>query len=86
VRREHTKTVVALRQAEHQVSREKEKARDQLALEQKEYNMKLEQLEKKNLSLEKEKNMLVATVRQEGLVAPRTQAKGYNSSTGNYIP
>lgn len=86
VRREHTKTVVALRQAEHQVMREEKKSEEQLILQKKEYDMKLEQLEKHNANLEKERNMLLTTVRQEGLSLPQLSAKGYTSSTGNCFP
>ena len=85
VRAEHTKTVVALRQAEHQVTREKEKAKEQQSLQQKEFDMKLEQLEKQTKSLEKERNMLKATVRQEGLKVPRKQPKGRLVITGNSL-
>lgn len=53
VRREHTKAVVALRQAERQVEREKEKSAEQLNLQQKEYEMKLEKSQSQLRHLEK---------------------------------
>ncbi|XP_022793035.1 coiled-coil alpha-helical rod protein 1-like [Stylophora pistillata] len=77
VRREHTKAVVALRQAERQVEREKEKAAEQLALEQKEYEMKLEKCCAQLRHMEKERNMLMATVRQEGFKVPRLKPKEF---------
>lgn len=77
VRREHTKAVVALRQAERQVEREKEKAAEQLALQQKEYEMKLEKCCAQLQHMEKERNMLMATVRQEGFKVPRLKPKEF---------
>ncbi|XP_020893730.1 coiled-coil alpha-helical rod protein 1 [Exaiptasia diaphana] len=81
VRAEHTKTLVALRQAEHQLTREKEKAKEQIALQQKEFDIKIEQLEKQARNLEKERNMLMATVRQEGIVISRSRPKHYQTTT-----
>ena len=75
IRREHTKAVVALRQAERQVEREKEKSVEQLSLQQKEYEMKLEKSQSQLRHLEKERNMLMATVRQEGFKVPRLRPK-----------
>lgn len=78
VRREHTKTVVTLRQAERQVEREREKHSEQLSLQRKEYEMKLEKSQLQVRHLEKERNMLMATVRQEGFKVPRLRAKEYS--------
>lgn len=75
IRREHTKAVVALRQAERQVEREKEKSAEQLSLQQKEYEIKLEKSQSQLRHLEKERNMLMATVRQEGFKVPRLRPK-----------
>lgn len=78
VRREHTKTVVTLRQAERQVEREREKHSEQLSLQRKEYEMKLEKSQLQVHHLEKERNMLMATVRQEGFKVPRLRPKEYS--------
>lgn len=75
IRREHTKAVVALRQAERQVEREKDKSAEQLSLQQKEYEMKLEKSRSQLRHMEKERNMLMATVRQEGFKVPRLRPK-----------
>ena len=75
IRREHTKAVVALRQAERQVEREKEKSAEQLSLQQKEYEKNLEKSQSQLRHLEKERNMLMATVRQEGFKVPRLRPK-----------
>ena len=75
IRREHTKAVVALRQAERQVEREKEKSAEQLSLQQREYEMRLEKSQSQLRHLEKERNMLMATVRQEGFKVPRLRPK-----------
>ena len=75
IRREHTKAVVALRQAERQVEREKDKSAEQLSLQQREYEMKLEKSQSQLRHLEKERNMLMATVRQEGFKVPRLRPK-----------
>lgn len=78
MRREHTKAVVALRQAERLVEREKEKAAEQLSLQQKEYEMKLEKCCSQLRNVEKERNMLMATVRQEGFKVPRQKPKEFS--------
>ena len=78
MRREHTKAVVALRQAERVVEREKEKAAEQLSLQQKEYEMKLEKCCSQLRNVEKERNMLMATVRQEGFKVPRHKPKEFS--------
>lgn len=75
IRHEHTKAVVALRQAERQVEREKGKSAEQLSLQQKEYEMKLEKSQSQLRHLERERNMLMATVRQEGFNVPRLRPK-----------
>ena len=82
VRREHAKAVVALRQAERQVVREKEKSAEQLSFQQKELERKLEKCQLQLRSSEKERNMLMATVRQEGLKFPRSRPKQFTSSSG----
>lgn len=81
VRREHTKAVVALRQAERQAEREKEKSAEQLSLQQKEYEMILEKSQSQARQLEKERNMLMATVRQEGFKVPRLRPKEFSGGT-----
>ena len=78
VRCEHTKAVVALRQAERKVEREKEKSAEQLSFQQKEYAMKLERTLSQSRELEKERNMLMATIRQEGFKVPRLPAKEFS--------
>ena len=80
IRREHTKAVVAQRQAEGQVEREKEKWSSQLALQQKEHEMKLEKCHMKARELEKERNMLMATMRQEGFKVPRLRPKEFTGT------
>ena len=78
IRREQTKTVVALRQAERQVEREKEKHSEQLSLQHKEYEMKLEKSQSQLRHIEKERNMLMATVRQEGFKVTRPPPKEFS--------
>ena len=85
VRREHTKAVVALRQAERQVEREKEKSTEQLSLQQKEYEMKLEKTQSQARELEKERNMFMATIRQEGFKVPRLPAKEFSGNRCSLI-
>ena len=80
VRREHTKAVVALRQAEPQVEREKEKSAEQFNLQKKEYEMKLEKSQSQLRHLEKERNVLMATVRQEGFNVPRLRPKEFSGT------
>lgn len=85
VRREHTKAVVALRQAERQAEREKEKSAEQLSLQQKEYEMILEKSQSQARQLEKERNMLMATVRQEGFKVPRLRPKEFSGKFVTFV-
>ena len=83
IQREHAKAVVALRQSERQVVREREKAAGQLQCQQMEYSQKISKLNSQLQTVEKERNMLLATVRQEGLKVPRRlPAAGHLSSSG----
>ena len=66
-----------------QVAREQEKAAAQLAQEKTEHEAALEKLQTQLVDLEREKNLLRATVRQESLKVPRhPPARRYQSSSG----
>ncbi|XP_048581927.1 coiled-coil alpha-helical rod protein 1 isoform X2 [Nematostella vectensis] len=66
-RREHMKAVVSLRQAERQLAREKEKGKEQIAQKQKDFDTHMDKYKARMKGVEQERNMLLATVRQEGL-------------------
>lgn len=65
VRREHTKTVAALRNAERQAIREKQQASNMVANIEREYGEKLARVEKKLKDVEKERNLLMVRIRED---------------------
>ncbi|XP_060081141.1 coiled-coil alpha-helical rod protein 1-like [Ylistrum balloti] len=67
-RREHTKAVVALRQLERQTNREKERSAEHLATVEAHYTKHVGQLQQQLQALEKDRNLMMATLRQEGLI------------------
>ncbi|XP_041368402.1 coiled-coil alpha-helical rod protein 1-like isoform X2 [Gigantopelta aegis] len=68
-KREATKTVIHLRQLERQSTREKERAAEQLRTTEEHYKRQLQKLQEKLIATERDRNMLMATLRQEGLVS-----------------
>ncbi|KAJ7317300.1 hypothetical protein JRQ81_003462 [Phrynocephalus forsythii] len=68
-RREHTKAVVALRQAERQAARDKARSEELAKLQESATQQEIARLERRAQELEKDKNLLMATLRQEGLLA-----------------
>ncbi|XP_050417991.1 coiled-coil alpha-helical rod protein 1 isoform X2 [Patella vulgata] len=75
-RREQTKAVVALRHIERQSLREKERLNEQITLSDSHYNKQIERLQQQLKSIEKERNMMMATLRQEGLMSKVKQDRG----------
>ncbi|XP_069103946.1 LOW QUALITY PROTEIN: coiled-coil alpha-helical rod protein 1-like [Argopecten irradians] len=67
-RREHTKAVVALRQLERQTNREKERSAEHLVTVETHYTKHIAQLQQQLQALEKDRNLMMATLRQEGLI------------------
>ncbi|XP_041081727.1 coiled-coil alpha-helical rod protein 1 [Polyodon spathula] len=67
-RREHTKAVVALRQLERQASRERERAQEAQRLLEEQKDREAQELQRRLRDTERDKNLLMATVRQEGLL------------------
>ncbi|XP_078687254.1 coiled-coil alpha-helical rod protein 1-like [Branchiostoma floridae x Branchiostoma belcheri] len=72
-RREHTKAVVQLRQAERQAGREKERGQQQLQLQEQHYQRQLHKLQEQLREVDRDRNMLMATLRQEGLIGQYKQ-------------
>ncbi|XP_019618967.1 PREDICTED: coiled-coil alpha-helical rod protein 1-like [Branchiostoma belcheri] len=72
-RREHTKAVVQLRQAERQAGREKERGQQQLHLQEQHYQRQLHKLQEQLREVDRDRNMLMATLRQEGLIGQYKQ-------------
>lgn len=67
-KREHTKSVVALRQQERQMVRDKERMTENFQTMEHHYVRQLTTLQEQLKSLEKERNLMMATLRQEGLL------------------
>ncbi|XP_059495707.1 coiled-coil alpha-helical rod protein 1 isoform X3 [Stegostoma tigrinum] len=68
-RREHTKAVVALRQTDRQAARDKERMQACEKLHEGQHQREIQQLNTKLRELERDRNLLVATLRQEGLLS-----------------
>ncbi|KAH0630429.1 hypothetical protein JD844_013453 [Phrynosoma platyrhinos] len=86
-RREHTKAVVALRQAERQAVRDKARSEELAKLQESATQQEIARLEKRMRELERDKNLLMATLKQEGLLAQHRQnrrlaIRGPEESTG----
>ncbi|KAL4233495.1 cell differentiation [Mactra antiquata] len=67
-KREHAKAVVSLRQHERQSSREKERLIEQLSTTEEHYKRQCDLLQQQLKSVEQERNLMMATLRQEGLI------------------
>ncbi|TFJ96451.1 Coiled-coil alpha-helical rod protein 1 [Platysternon megacephalum] len=68
-RREHTKAVVALRQAERQAARDRARSQELAQLQEEAKREETGRLGARLQALERDKNLLMATLRQEGLLA-----------------
>ncbi|XP_060546851.1 coiled-coil alpha-helical rod protein 1 isoform X2 [Pantherophis guttatus] len=68
-RREHAKAVVALRQAERQAARDKARSEELATIQESATQQEMARLEGLLKELERDKNVLMATLRQEGLLA-----------------
>ncbi|XP_067865550.1 coiled-coil alpha-helical rod protein 1 isoform X2 [Heterodontus francisci] len=68
-RREHTKAVVALRQTDRQAARDKERMQACGKLQEEQHQQELQRLSSKLHELERDRNLLVTTLRQEGLLS-----------------
>ena len=75
-RREHAKAVVSVRQMERQCTREKERSTEHVKSIEEYYTKHVDQLQAKVSSLEKDKNILMATLRQEGLLGKYKSHRG----------
>ncbi|XP_076077577.1 coiled-coil alpha-helical rod protein 1-like [Mytilus galloprovincialis] len=75
-KREHTKAVVSLRQLERQTTREKERATEHLNTVEQHYTRQIEGLQQKLQTVESERNLMMATLRQEGLIGRVKNARG----------
>ncbi|XP_026576204.1 coiled-coil alpha-helical rod protein 1 isoform X1 [Pseudonaja textilis] len=72
-RREHAKAVVALRQAERQAGRDKARSEELAKIQESATQQEMARLEGRLKELERDKNVLMATLRQEGLLAQYRQ-------------
>ncbi|XP_069799861.1 coiled-coil alpha-helical rod protein 1 isoform X2 [Dendropsophus ebraccatus] len=68
-RREHTKAVVALRQNERQMQREKTRNQEIISTIEDAARVREEQITRQLRDTERDKNLMMATLRQEGLLA-----------------
>ncbi|XP_077318665.1 coiled-coil alpha-helical rod protein 1 isoform X2 [Lithobates pipiens] len=68
-RREHTKAVVALRQTERQMQRERNRNQETMRTLEDATRVREEQLTRQLRDAERNKNLMIATLRQEGLFA-----------------
>ncbi|BFZ12175.1 hypothetical protein BsWGS_15214 [Bradybaena similaris] len=75
-KREHAKAVVSLRQTEQSQQRRLQQAEDLLQTTEHHLARRIEQLEAKLRSVEKERNLMMATLRQEGLLGRLKSDRG----------
>ncbi|XP_051899719.1 coiled-coil alpha-helical rod protein 1 [Pristis pectinata] len=68
-RREHTKAVVALRQMDRQAARDRERLEACGRLQEEQHRRETQRLSEQLRELQRDKNLLVATLRQEGLLS-----------------
>ncbi|MBN3299902.1 CCHCR protein, partial [Amia calva] len=68
-RREHTKAVVALRQSSRQTAREREREQELQRLQEEHRRKEMEELQRNLREAERDKNLLMTTIRQEGLLS-----------------
>ncbi|XP_021479019.2 coiled-coil alpha-helical rod protein 1 isoform X1 [Oncorhynchus mykiss] len=74
-RREHTKAVVALRQFERQAKREREQEREAQCLQSEHTKREIQDLQKLLQEKDKDRNLLLATVRERGLMSEYKAAR-----------
>nr|XP_046162419.1 coiled-coil alpha-helical rod protein 1 isoform X4 [Oncorhynchus gorbuscha] len=74
-RREHTKAVVALRQFERQAKREREQEREAQCLQSEHTKREIQDLQKILQEKDKDRNLLLATVRERGLMSEYKAAR-----------
>ncbi|CAB1352649.1 unnamed protein product [Coregonus sp. 'balchen'] len=74
-RREHTKAVVALRQFERQAEREREQEREAQRLQSEHTKREIQDLQKLLQEKDKDRNLLLATVRERGLMSEYKAAR-----------
>lgn len=67
-KREQAKAVVSLRQLERQMTREKERFAEQFSTIEEHYKRQVGLIQEQLKSVEKERNLMMATLRQEGLI------------------
>ncbi|XP_067661813.1 coiled-coil alpha-helical rod protein 1-like [Haliotis asinina] len=75
-RREHTKAVVSVRQLERQSGREKERLREEMQTLEEHYKRQVDKLHHQLTQVEKDRNMMMATLRQEGLMSKMRCERG----------
>ncbi|XP_071821273.1 coiled-coil alpha-helical rod protein 1-like isoform X3 [Apostichopus japonicus] len=80
-RREHAKAVVSYRQMERQLQREKEHASNSQGGREVYFNAEMDRLKKKLRETEKDRNLLMATLKQEGLIS---KYKSYRRTVRGY--
>ncbi|XP_072113503.1 coiled-coil alpha-helical rod protein 1 isoform X1 [Mobula birostris] len=82
-RREHTKAVVALRQTDRQAARDKERLETCAKLQEEQHQREAQKLSEQLRELQRDKNLLVATLRQEGLLSQfrKSRAVAVHTST-----
>ncbi|XP_070581825.1 coiled-coil alpha-helical rod protein 1-like isoform X2 [Ptychodera flava] len=68
VRREHTKAVVSMRQIERQLVRQKERHNEKIKSQEEMFQKQLDKLQRQLRESDKDRNLLMATLRQEGLI------------------
>ena len=83
-KREHTKAIVSLQQIERQLEWQKKNHQDIMKEKEEEYNYELSKLIQKCQELEKERNLLLTTIKQENIKLPLLKDITSKAISGNY--
>ncbi|XP_005106726.1 coiled-coil alpha-helical rod protein 1 [Aplysia californica] len=75
-KREHAKAVVSLRQLERNHAREQQRSQELLRTTEEHLGRQIQQLHTQLVSVEKERNVVMATLRQEGLISKLKTDRG----------
>ena len=84
-KREHTKAIVSLQQLERQMQWQKQNNEKMVKESEEMHSHEMNKLKQIARELEKERNILLTTIKQENIKMPRLKHAGLKSCDGNYL-
>ena len=82
IQREHTKAVVSLKQIERQLAWQKQNSAEMIKEKDEIYELEMSKLKQKAYDLEKERNILLTTIKQESMRVPKLKHVELDTSLG----